>query len=208
MQSDHVVIPVGTLRHLAKTEVEADWELTTVARLLELDFAWHGLALPASFEASFYRLNNLPHQLRALYRGLDFSDPDEDIVEEAEPAAVSLVAQSYLLDENVDLLYDSLTWSSPTIVRRPGVERGREVAGRRGALLAVKHVYQDDWTVDAVMARLALYGELGLEARPVLITPGPERPDPDLTGRASLALGQPVAVFVGPSGALTRVAPA
>lgn len=208
MRDAHSVIPVGTLRHLAKVEVESEWELATLARLLELGFAWEGLALPASFEEGFYRLNNLPHQLRALYVGLDLSDPDEDIVEEAEPAAVSLLAQSYLLDENVDLLYDSLGWSGRSMVRRPGAGRGREVVGRRGALLAVKHVYQDDWGMDAVMARLALHGRLGLDARPVLVTPGPERPDEDLTVRASRALGASLTAFVGPSGALTRIAPA
>jgi len=207
MRSAHSAIPVGTLRHLAQVEVDSEWELATLAHLLESGFAWAGLALPASFEEGFYRLNNLPQRLRALYGGLDPSDPDEDIVEEAEPAAVSLLAQSYLLDENVDLLYDSLTWSGPSVVRRPGAERWREVAGRRGALLAVKHVYQDDWTLDAVMARLALHGELGLDARPVLVTPGPERPDDDLTTRASLAVGSALTAFVGPSGALTRLAP-
>ncbi|MFA5567316.1 MAG: hypothetical protein WC972_01595, partial [Trueperaceae bacterium] len=89
-----------------------------------------------------------------------------------------------------------------------GAGRGREVVGRRGALLAVKRVYQDDWGMDAVKARLALHGRLGLDARPVLVTPGPERPDEDLTVRASRALGAELTAFVGPSGALTRIAPA
>ncbi len=206
MQSGPVVIPPGTLSHLAPAEVAADQELAALANLMAAGYAWHGIALPASFEERFYRLNNLPHQLLALYQGLDPADPDEDIVEEAEAAAVALVAQHYLLDESVDLIYDSLTWNGAAIVRRASDGDGKSVSGRRGVLLAVKRLYRDDWTVDAVMDRLATTATLGLEARPVLVTMAPERLDPQMSSTASSKLGMAVKAWVDDGGGLTRVA--
>lgn len=208
MPRGHLTIPAGTLAQLEPQEVERSWELDAISRVLRSGIPWNGLALPGSYEESFYRLNSLPHQLLPLYTGLDPSDPDEDIVEEAEEAAVALVAEHYLLDESVDLLYDSLTWTGPTTVRRAGAEGGREVTGRRAVLLAVKRIYQDDWKVDAVMERLAATATLGFEARPVLITPAPERLDEEASRSASSALGQAVRAWVDPGGVLVRLAPA
>ncbi len=208
MQRGHATIPSGTLGHLTRAEVDAAWELTALSRLLELGERWRGLAVPAGFEERFYRLNSLPHQLLALYRGLDPTDPDEDIVEEAEPAATAMVAQHYLLDESVDLLYDSLDGDGPTTVRRAGREGGHAATGRRAVLLAVKRLYRDDWTAAAVMERLAATARLGLEARPVLITPAPERVDPALATRLGALLGQAVRAWVDGEGALVRLAPA
>jgi len=205
MQNGPVVIPPGSLSHLPNAEVAADQELAALARLVAAGYAWHGIALPASFEERFYRLNNLPHQLLSLYQGLDPGDPDEDIVEEAEAAAVALVAQHYLLDESVDLIYDSLTWNGAAVVRRASAGEGKAVSGRRGVLLAVKQLYRDDWTVDAVMDRLAASAALGLEARPVLVTTAPERLDPLLSSRASSTLGVAVKAWVDDAGGLTRV---
>lgn len=201
-------IPADTLRHLTRSEVDAAWELTSLARLVELGEGWHGLALPAAFEERFYRLNSLPHQLNGLYRGLDPSDPDEDIVEEAEAAATALVGEHYLLDESVDLLYDSLAGAGPTTVRRAGDPGGVVVSGRRAVLLAVKRLYRDDWTAAAVMDRLAATATLGLEARPVLITPAPEREAPGTALRLGALLGQGVRAWLDDAGRLVRLSPA
>lgn len=207
MRSDHEVIPADSLSHLAPALVAAEWELAAIARLQAAGFRWRGLAVPATFEERFYRLNSLPHQLLALYKGLDPADPDEDILEEAEPDAVRLVGQHYLLEESVDLLYDSLAWSGPTTVRRPG-SHGEAVSGRRAVLLAIKRLYQRDWTADAVIERLARTATLGIDARPVLVTPAPERRDAETARRAGAALGEAVEAWVGPDGALVRLAPA
>lgn len=200
--------PEGSLTHLTAAEVAAEWELTAILKLRAAGVAWHGVAVPAAFEEAFYRLNNLPARLLELYRGLDPLDPDEDIVEEAEPRAMALIAQNYLLDESVDLFYDSIAWRGPTLLRRPGSDASREAPTKRAALLALKKTYEDDWRVDAVMARLATQGALGLEARPVLLTPSPVKPDPELGRRASTALGERVDAWSDAGGRLSRLRPA
>ncbi|MBX3140076.1 MAG: hypothetical protein KF875_04955 [Trueperaceae bacterium] len=208
MHGGHAYLGTGSLAHLSETELAAEWELASLARLAEADIRWHGIVLPATFEARFYSLNNLPAKLSPLFRGLDPLDPDEDVLEEAEEEAVPLIAQHYLLDEWVDLVYDSLSWTGQTVVRRPGAAGGREASNRRGALLAVKALFQDDWRVDAVSSRLATTGAYGIEARPVLLTPGSERPAADLSRRASAALGAAVKAWSDANGRLTRLRPA
>lgn len=208
MHGGHAYLAIGSLAHLSEVEVAAEWELASFARLGPAGMRWHGVVLPPGFEERFYRLNNLPAKLSPLYRGLDPLDPDEDVLEEAEEEAVPLVAQHYFLDEWVDLVYDSLSWTGQTVVRRPGGNGGKEAASRRGALLALKETFQDDWRVDAVAARLARTGTHGLEARPILLTPGPELPSPELSRSASTALGVAVAAWSDPSGRLTRLRPA
>lgn len=207
MHRGYAYLGAGSLAHLSEAELAAEWELTSFAKLAEAGIRWRGVALPAALEARFYSLNNLPAKLSPLFRGLDPLDPDEDVLEEAEEAAVPLIAQHYLLDEWVDLVYDSLSWPGQTVVRRPGAAGGREASGRRGALLAVKATFQDDWRVDAVAGRLATTGAHGIEARPVLLTPGPERPAADLSRRASAALGAAVTAWSDANGHLTRLRP-
>jgi len=76
--------------------------------------------VPAAAEETFYRLNNLPAQLSALFAGLDLTDPDEDDLEERAPAAARLVRSHFLLDEFVDLFYTGLAGLPTRLrVRRP-----------------------------------------------------------------------------------------
>lgn len=208
MHGAHAYLGTGSLAHLSEAELAAEWELASIAKLAGAGIAWHGVALPATFEERFYSLNNLPAQLSPLFRGLDPLDPDEDVLEEAEEEAVPLIAQHYLLDEWVDLVYDSLAWTGPTVVRRPGAAGGREAASRRRALLAVKAAFQDDWRAGTVLTRLRETGTHGIEARPVLLSPGPELPAADLARRASVVLGEAVAAWSDANGRLTRLLPA
>ncbi len=209
MHARSLSLPAGTLGHLTPAEVEAVPELTWLARLTAGGWRWRGVAIPAGLEEQFYRLNNLPAQLASEFQGLDPSDPDEDIVEEAEEAAFALISQHYLLDETVDAIYEALeALPSGVVVRRAGSATGRRVSHRRAALLAVKHLFQDDWGVDAVMDRLALTGSLAIDARPVLITPADDSYDADASERAGAELGTGVTVFVDDAGNVTRLHPA
>lgn len=206
MHRSPLAYPVGTLRHLTAAEVEAAPELAALARLTEAGWRWRGVALPASLEEGFYRLNNLPRRLAALYAGLDPRDPDEDIVEEAEEEALALVGQHYLLDETVDAIYEALSGLPAAVtVRRPDAGAGLGADHPRAALLAVKHLMQADWRVDAVLDRLSLTASLALDARPVLVTPADERDSEAASRRASELLGSAVRVRVDAHGDLTGV---
>lgn len=168
------------------------------------------VVLPSAIEESFYRLNNLPRRLARLYQGLDPYDPDEDILEEAEGAAMQLVTESYLLDDVIDAIYASLTgMNGPLVVRRPG-SHGEAVTGARAALLAVKRAYRDDWGARAVLERLALSGRLGVEARPVLLhgVDAPGAPVSAVEYVIGEALGAQALTSVDASGAITRVSQA
>lgn len=196
----------GSFTHLSAQEVSAAAELTALAALVEAGWRWRGVAVGAAFEDSFYRLNNLPALLTPLYHDLDVADPDEDILEEVEADALALVGQHYLLDEAIDAFYDAIaTLPTSVVVRRAGDVGGRAAAHRRAALLALKHLYQDDWRAETVLDRLALTGKLAIEARPVLIGPSNDRPDPDLSRTAGAVLGYAVSAWIDDEGELTRL---
>lgn len=207
MSSRALVFPHGTLQHLSRAEKDGNTELTALDTLASNGFDLGVVALPAVIEDSYYRLNNLPARLSSLYVGLDPLDPDEDIVEEAEPAAMRLLSESYLLDDLIDAIYASLaSFVGPVIVRRAGHD-GETARSRRDALLAVKRVYREDWTVGSVLDRLAVEGQLGVEARPVLVHPVDVDAPPALNRSADTVLGRDVTLRVADndSHALTRV---
>ena len=116
--------------------------------------------VPAAAEESFYRLNNLPTRLNALFAGVDVGDPDEDDVEELAPEAQGLLMTHYLLDEFVDLFYEGLAGLPGRVrLRRPQKGDQARLPGRvasrgRPALLALKTLWADDWSFDTLMARL------------------------------------------------------
>lgn len=200
--------PASGLSSLAPPEVEASPELIALSALISKGWSWPWAALPAELEETFYRLNNLPQQLRGAYHGLNERDPDEDIVEEAEPEAEALIAQHYLLDETVDAIYGALRPLPPhLIVRRAGDLNGLEAHGARGALLAIKRLFALDWRVETVMARLAATQSLAIDARPILITPADDSFSETESAKASGELGYPVRVWVATSGELTRALP-
>ena len=164
------------------------------------------IVVPAAAEERFYRLNNLPQRLRAAFAQVDSGDPDEDDVEDAFPAARTLVAESYLLDEFIDAFYDATAPLPDDLrVRRPGGEG--ELARRgRPSLLAYKHLLQDDWSFEAVWRRLERARSIGLEARPVVLhDAGEADADARLSSEAVDVLGAPVMLRVDRLGAVTRV---
>lgn len=203
------ITPETSLSHLGETEVEASPELLAAKSLIAAGWPWRAVVLGAALEEQFYRLNNLPRQLAAAYQGLDPADPDEDILEEAEPDAMRLIAEHYLLDETVDAFYQALSaLPAAVVLRRPDAQDGRSASHPRGALLELKRLFQDDWSVDALLGRLALTASLAIDARPVLVAPAAERHDPAASDRATELLGTKVSVWLDQDGGLTRVLPA
>lgn len=198
--------PATSLLHLTEADLASSAELVDMRALQAAGWSWRGLVLGSALEHQFYRLNNLPRRLVALFRGLDPADPDEDIVEEAEEDAVRLIAQHYLLDETVDAFYDALArLPSEVVLRRAGSAHGRKAAYPRAALLELKQLFQDDWRTDALLDRMALTASLAIDARPVIITSAAESLDPVASERAGQALGRQVSVWLDESGAFTRV---
>lgn len=201
------------------TDPAAPPELGALLRLAEAGFKVAPLrVVPDAAEETFYRLNNLPAQLSALFRGLDLTDPDEDDLEERAPEAQGLVRAHFLLDEFVDLFYAGLDGLPAQLrVRRLAapaeseLSSGSSLAGRvvtrgRPALLALKETWADDWSFPALRARTASQGSVALAAQPVLLAP----PTQDDAGsaeaaRASALLGRRVRLCHDPALGLTGV---
>ena len=171
----------------------------------------HGVAVapmavvPAQVEADFYRWNNLPARIEALFEGLDPEDPDEDDVEDLLPTAAAWVRDHALLDAVVDTFYDALAGLPPRLtVRRPGAPGGAASRGRP-SLIAVKRVWAEDWLLAATLARV--HGGRGWvpAPRPVLIHGADLRADPAVAAAAARALGRPVAAWSDPEGRLARL---
>ena len=127
------------------------------------------VVVPPAVEERFYRLNNLAERLQDLFVGVDAGDPDEDDLEERAPEARATLRTAYLLDEFVDAFYASLDALPAALeVRRPGAG-GERVRRGRPALLALKRLWEADWTFEALLARTARGGGLVPTARPVLV---------------------------------------
>ena len=194
------------------TATDLPRELSALRRLGEAGFRLAPLrVLPAAAEETFYRLNNLPAQLSALFRGVDLANPDEDDIEELAPEAQRLVRTHFLLDEFVDLFYAGLSGLPAQLrLRRPNTAReahtGRVVTRGRPALLALKDTWADDWSFDALLARTTSEGSIALAAQPVLLAPPAQGDVGDAeAGRASALLGRRVRLLGDPALGLTGV---
>jgi hypothetical protein len=160
-------------------------------KLVTPGFVWftHG-------EEQFYLSNNLPEQLRNVFKAFNPRRLDEDALEVACERAQKLVRESYLLEDFVAQSY--------TALKNVGIEGSlhvrREFSGkletgqdRRGALLALKRVWAQDWAFDAVLERLDTSGQIGVDARPSLIFAGPGGAiDSERSSQVSKLLGRNV----------------
>jgi hypothetical protein len=163
--------------------------------LIAPGFVWftHG-------EEQFYLSNNLPEQLREVFKTFNPRRLDEDALEVACERAQKLVRESYLLEDFVAQSY--------TALKNAGIEGSlhvrREFVGgfsaaletgqdRRGALLALKRVWAQDWSFEAVLERLDASGQIGVDARPSLIFAGPGGTvDAERSSQVSKTLGRKV----------------
>lgn len=167
--------------------------------------------LREDIEEQFYRLNNLPAQLNALFTGLDLTDPDEDDLEELAPLAQSLIRAHYLLDEVVDTFYAGLDGLPQDLRLRRLNEPGAFVSGRVGrrgrpALLALKELWSEDWAFGPLWERVEREVSVALSARPLLIAArGYEDAGDAEAERASVLLGTPVRLLHDPDFGVTGV---
>ncbi len=125
--------------------------------------------IPAAFEESFYRLNNLPEQLQLLFSHVDLHDPDEDDIEDIIPEAQALLKHHYLLDETIDQVYTAIQDLAFDLRVRRSEASGLLASRGRPALLALKTLWSADWSFEAIMQRLQQSPSIALEARPILI---------------------------------------
>ena len=152
-------------------------------------------------EEQFYLSNNLPEQLRNVFKAFNPRRLDEDALEVACQRAQKLVRESYLLEDFVAQSYTALKnvgIEGILHVRREycrrefssALETGQD---RRGALLALKRVWAQDWSFDAVLERLDASGQIGVDARPSLIFAGPGGTvDAERSSQVSKLLGRKV----------------
>jgi hypothetical protein len=162
-------------------------------------------------EEQFYLSNNLPEQLREVFKAFNPRRLDEDALEVACERAQKLVLESYLLEDFVAQSYTALKnvgiegslhvrreFSGQPVSGQP--VSGQPVSGqietgqdRRGALLALKRVWAQDWAFEAVLKRFDTSGNIGVDARPSLIFAGPGGvPDAERSKVISKALGQTI----------------
>ncbi len=143
--------------------------------------------LESAFEEGFYRRANLPEQLGKLFAPINPRRIDEDILEDLCQRASALVRTSALMDDSVQLLLLAVKNAGLAQgefhLRRPAQRRSEGGQARppgNEVLFALKRLWADDWTFDAVLSRLDAAGSIALEARPVLIFAGPPgQPDPE-----------------------------
>lgn len=138
-----------------------------------------GFVIDRLFEEDFYTGNNLPEQLRHLFSPINPRRVDEDALEPLCDKAQGLVRASYLLDDAVQKFYRAVrnadVLGGTVHVRRDGEATGETAtafAPGTEALVALKKLWANDWTFDAVLTRLDDTGSVGLEARPVLVFAG------------------------------------
>ena len=161
--------------------------------------------VPAQVEADFYRWNNLPARLEALFADLDGLDPDDDDLDELLPTATAWVRGHALLDAVVDTFYDALAGLPPNVmVRRPGMP-GTVTARGRPALIAVKRLWADDWLLDATLGRVSRGQGWLPTPREVLIHAADVHPDPVVSSAASDAIGRQVDAWSDREGRLARL---
>ncbi|BBN93980.1 hypothetical protein DEIGR_102539 [Deinococcus grandis] len=148
-----------------------------VTRLLALGTP--GVIVPPAFEEAFYRGGNLPEQLRRLFSKVRPARIDEDALEPLAAQAQALIRTSYLMDDAVQAFYRTLARASfpagaVVRVRRPDATLGEDapfLAPGTATLQAMKRVWAQDWTFDAVLERLDSAGSVALEARSTLLHP-------------------------------------
>jgi hypothetical protein len=188
-------------------------ELQNLKRLSEAGLAVAPiLVVPASLEEYFYRLNNLPAQLSSIFAKVKPKNPDEDDIEDAVPQAQALLKRHYLLDEVIDMFYEGLGFLPERVtVRRAGgngasITKSKVVTKGRPALMALKDIWSEDWSFEAVLERLERTQTIGLEARPTLITSvSTGKVSNGVLSQAKSILGESVEIEVNKTLGITKV---
>lgn len=134
-----------------------------------------GFVFTSLGEEQFYLSNNLPEQLRDLFKPLNPRRLDEDQLEVLSKRAQKMVLEAILLEDFVSMAYTAfknvgLTGSFH--LRRPLDTHRQPASNRREMLLALKRLWAFDWGFEAVLERLDETGKVGLDARAVYVLSG------------------------------------
>ena len=157
--------------HELSVDFSLDEETSDLKQLWEAGFEISPtLIIPAEIEENYYRLNNLPEQLSLLFKYVNTQNPDEDDIEELEPLALALFKKHFLLDEIIDLFYAALEpLPSKITMRRSGSTQTRTALKGRPSLIALKKLWADAWTYDALLNRIESTQSIAVEAQHVFI---------------------------------------
>ena len=136
-----------------------------------------GFVFTSLGEEQFYLSNNLPEQLRELFKPLNPRRLDEDLLEVLCKTAQKKVLDAVLLEDFVAMAYTAyknVGLEGKFHLRRPLEKYLEPAANRREMLLALKRIWAHDWGFERVLERLDQVGKVGLDARAVYVLSGSE----------------------------------
>ena len=131
-----------------------------------------GFVFTSLIEEQFYLSNNLPEQLRELFKPLNPRRLDEDLLEVLCKTAQKKVLDAVLLEDFVAMAYTAFKnvgLEGSFHLRRPLETHRQPAANRREMLLALKRIWAYDWGFEQVLERLDEVGKVGLDARAVYV---------------------------------------
>ncbi len=131
-----------------------------------------GFVFTSLGEEQFYLSNNLPEQLRELFKPLNPRRLDEDLLEVLCKRAQKMVLEAVLLEDFVAFAYTAFKnvgLEGSFHLRRPLNKHLEPASNRREMLLALKRLWAFDWGFEQVLERLDAVGKVGLDARAVYV---------------------------------------
>ncbi len=131
-----------------------------------------GFVITARAEEQFYVSNNLPENLRELFKPINPRRLDEDLLEVLCLKAEKTILEASLLEDFILQVYtafDNSHFSSSLILRRPELKSFETAHQKRAVLLGLKRLWANDWRFEAVLKRLDTNGKIGLDARAVYV---------------------------------------
>ena len=131
-----------------------------------------GFVFTSLGEEQFYLSNNLPEQLRELFKPLNPRRLDEDLLEVLSKKAQKKVLDAILLEDFVAFAYTAFKnvgLEGRFYLRRPLDKHLEPASNRREMLLALKRLWAFDWSFEQVLERLDETGSVGLDARAVYV---------------------------------------
>ena len=131
-----------------------------------------GFVITARAEEQFYVSNNLPENLRDLFKPINPRRLDEDLLEVLCSRAGKQILEATMLEDFISQIYtafDNTHFSSRQILRRENEKHLEPANGKREVLLAIKRLWARDWQFEAVLKRLDATGKIGLDARAVYL---------------------------------------
>jgi hypothetical protein len=131
-----------------------------------------GFVITARAEEQFYVSNNLPENLRDIFKPINPRRLDEDLLEVLCLRASKSILEATMLEDFIAQIYtafDNSHFSSNLILRRPLDKHTESASSKREVLLGLKRLWAKDWQFADVLTRLDSTGKIGLDARGVYL---------------------------------------